>query len=132
MPFRPGVDLSEPPTGAPDLHPVSLPPAIGTNVGMRVDVTSRATMAAMLVGFLQSGVDLTVLGMPGCMQLNTGDVTFSMMMGAQSADINFGLPDNPHLIGREIHAQAVIFEPRANAFGLLTSNGLTLRFGACR
>jgi hypothetical protein len=113
--------------------------ALGTTLpvlGSTLTLTTSQFPASSVLGIqilsttrLDPGVDLTAIGMPGCLQhagLDSLNVTFPV--GGQATFL-FAIPNNPGLMGFQLTAQSVAFVTGANAAGLTTSNGVALTLG---
>jgi hypothetical protein len=72
---------------------------------------------------------LDSLGMPGC-QLLVGLNSSGFIIGALGhLGMSFLVPTTPSLLGVETHWQGAAFDAPANAFGMVTSQALTLVLG---
>ena len=78
------------------------------------------------------GIDLSALGITGgCsafVDLNSS-VYDSTAVGVGSVPINVPLPFDNFLVGLNVYSQSAALNPLFNAFGVQTSNGLSLRLG---
>ena len=111
-------------TGVPSQRPV-----IGST--LRVDVTnlpSSPSAVIMLVGTtaVVPGVDLGVLGAPGC-TLDTDILSFALLApslshGGWIASWSMAIPNDPSWLGQSIYNQVATRDPTANPFGVTTSN----------
>ena len=78
---------------------------------------------------LDPGVDLTAIGMPGCLQHAGLDLLNLLFPVGGQANFLFSIPNNPGLMGFQLTGQSVAFVTGANAAGLTTSNGVALTLG---
>ena len=70
--------------------------------------------------------DLGGVGMPGCKQYVSLDVSVPLATGvAGSPSYSFPVPNDPALRGGRFHLQYVFADAGANALGLVATNGLT-------
>jgi hypothetical protein len=105
-------------------------PVLGA--GMRLAVTGAPPASAGALGFAFAGglpaVDLTPFGAPGC-QLYLDPATMVWRGLGTGRELPLLLPSCPPLLGCRCHAQAMAWQPAANALGLVTSNGVELVLG---
>lgn len=117
----------------PLLHAANQRPKLGTSVTL---TTSRLDPASVLginlIGFTRHdpGIELSSLGMPDCYLFTSLDLMFPFFPAAQSGSHTIAIPNQASLTGFELHAQGVAWDFPANAFGMVSSNGLTLRLGS--
>ncbi len=74
-------------------------------------------------------LDLSVVGMTGCSLRSSLDF---MVAGPNLGGVFFAgieIPNDPSLVGRELHSQTIALDPGVNAFGAVLSNALTLKIG---
>ena len=74
-------------------------------------------------------VDLTILGMPGCVGRVSLDLTDFVVGAANSATWSLALPNLPTLSGFLLYNQAFVLDPTANAFGFVTSDAAGMVLG---
>lgn len=73
---------------------------------------------------------LAPIGMPGCSLLTSIDaIVLTTASAAGEATIVCSVPNQPGLLGAEIHCQGAFFDPLANPGGIAMSGALTLRLG---
>ncbi|MGE3171300.1 MAG: hypothetical protein AB7O97_01660 [Planctomycetota bacterium] len=115
------------------LHRVSPRPILGSTCDSITDhVPPGAPFSLHLLGTVAvtPGPDLAVLGAPNCFQAIDGVVhSFLLAAPLPRQQIALNVPNDPFLIGGELMSQSAVFAPGVNAFGLLTSNAVRLRFG---
>jgi len=107
-------------------------PSLGTTLQMDVDQVSAGSLLGVLIlGFNQvnPGVDLTFLGMPGCDLYATLDTQLPFPLAGPVTTLPLPIPATPSLAGFTFATQAATFTPAANAFGFLSSNGVSLTVG---
>jgi hypothetical protein len=123
---------------ASDVAPLALAasarPLVGTTINL---TTSNATGANIGVNFLSvvqipaPGFDLGILGAPGCAALVDVNAGISSVIGnvlGLSLSAPFAIPATAPL-GVQVFSQSVWLDATQNAFGILTSNGVTLTLG---
>ncbi len=130
-PFSTQGNDSNPLLLASDVNPV-----IGTTVNLTV--ADQAPNPGIGVTFITTvqvapGFDLGIIGAPGC--LANVDINFGAGFAIDSIPVNgltlaFPIPANPANVGLSFFCQSIWLNPTANAFGLVTSNGLRLRIGS--
>ncbi len=84
-------------------------------------------------GGLKLPYDLTALGATGCKVLTGADViltaTSHPSYSSGSTYFCFFVPENPSFIGQHIYSQGFVIDPKANAMGLLSTEGWDITFG---
>jgi len=125
--------LTGPLTTSPDKdalwHRATLRPVTGNQVPLvSGPIPPAAPFAAVVFGLTQiyPGVHLNFLGMPGCYQYMSADVSQFVLPGGGLAQSLFTIPNAPTLAGVAIKTQGAAFVPGYNATGAITSNGLLL------
>jgi hypothetical protein len=107
-------------------------PSLGSNFPVNVgNITTGSALGFMVLGLTQlpGGVDLTVLGSPGCTLYVSLDVVLPVPLLGNPTPFAVLLPSSPALAGVLIEAQAATLTPGATPLGILTSNGLELTLG---
>lgn len=74
-------------------------------------------------------LDLTGLGMPGCLLRVAPDLLTVLPAVGSTAPWTLQLPANAAFLGWSLVAQGAAFDPPANAFGVVVGNALELRLG---
>ena len=140
LPFVTSVDATSPPlvlsasprpvsTGAFPVWPN--PANFGETVTYQVDnVPETVTGSGQAVGLIifsfsqNTGLDLGFIGAPGCSAfVNSMDVPVAFVNPGASASVQFSLPSGL-TPGAQFYTQAIALVSGANAFGLVTSNGI--------
>ena len=107
-------------------------PHIGSTVTLTTtQFPATATLGVQILStvILNPGTDLTSIGMPGCLlSVNLDVLSLLVAIGGQATS-PLTVPNNPTLIGTQIGAQSAAFYGEANAFGMVTSNGMRLSVG---
>ncbi len=124
-------------TSSPEQRALTLasatPPVIGTTVTFTTNEVPATGLSFYLLsaGQYNPGLDLGVLGAPGCQAYITlPEVFSSLQIGSPSGSSSFGIPADPFFIGQSFYSQAAAVDPAANAFGFTTSNGVTSTMNA--
>jgi hypothetical protein len=73
---------------------------------------------------------LDFLGMPGCALLASPDATVFVAAAGGIATLTLTIPTTASLAGTMVYGQVAVLDPGANAFGVVTSNGLSLQVGS--
>jgi hypothetical protein len=115
---------------------VSAAPVLGNTIDF---VTSNPSALGVGINFLSvvalpgPGLDLSILGAPGCfahVDINAGvGNLISNVPGLPGATITLPLPNSPALAGFALSSQSIWLDPAANAFGIITSNGVNVTLG---
>jgi hypothetical protein len=120
--------------GAP-LSLISQPgsrPVLGTTYTMDIDQSSNGALIGLMLfggtGF-DPGIDLSVIGMPGCELYTSLDVMLTLVLTGPSTPFPIGIPNVPALAGSVLHGEAAALVPTANPLGIATSNGIKLTIG---
>ncbi|HEX5053086.1 MAG TPA: hypothetical protein VFZ65_15030 [Planctomycetota bacterium] len=137
--FAGGTPLSLPGT---EVFPLALVASAKPIIGTTIDLTTSNPSTNPGVGinfvsvgqFPAPGINLGVIGAAGCaafvdISAGVGNVISNLGMGFPPMSVTFPLPNNPIYAGLSIYSQSVWLDPAANAFGIITSNGLSLLLG---
>ena len=107
-------------------------PQLGTTATLTTTQFALSSLLGIQIlgtTLLNPGVDLGVIGMPGCLQSVSLDVLYVLVPAGGQATYGLVVPNNPSLMGATIGAQSAAFYSEANAFGMVTSNGIALTIG---
>ena len=125
----------------PEAFPLTLntsaKPLIGTTINLDTTRETGQNLGINFVSIAQipaPGIDLGILGMPGCPALvdvnqSVGNLISNLGLPGVSMSVAFPLPNNPALAGQSVYSQSIWLDAGANAFGALTSNGVSLLLG---
>jgi hypothetical protein len=116
----------------------SAPPVLGNSVDL---ATTNETIPGLGINFLSlaalpaPGIDLGLLGAPGCFALVDPNVAVGNLISNLGAPfppmtVTLPIPVNPALPGFTLASQSVFLDPGANAFGMIVSNAVTLVVGS--
>lgn len=100
-------------------------PILGTNWTMQVSSTPAGTsLGFVLIGLGDPNLDLTPLGMTGCVR-HTDQLGSVLLLGPfPGATYGMAIPASPTFLGLPIHTQAALLAPGVNPIGVAASNGL--------
>ncbi len=108
-------------------------PLIGSTINFNTaNIPAGTVFGILLLSFVQlnPGMDLTGLGMPGCLQFAQAPGTVNgFFVAGSTASQSLAIPNNPALNGTLVFGQTATFTPGFNPAGILASNGLRLRTG---
>jgi hypothetical protein len=117
-----------------DRAPLALAIAPAPKLGSTITITTN-NMPAIGVGvnFLSTtqlpGIDLGIVGMPGCRAYVNPDLG-STVIGSPTAAYTFAIPSTPSLVNLQLFSQSLAIDTTLpNAFGAITSNGVALTIG---
>jgi hypothetical protein len=105
-------------------------PLLGQDYTLDVDNMNPAiNIAAVAFGFTQlPGIDLSILGMPGCLAYTSADLLVTVVGTGGSGSFTwqsvFGL------VGDSFYVQALCLDPAVNAFGFSISNAVFATIGS--
>lgn len=135
------VTLTSLPLAAVETLPLKVAASAAPVLGNTIDfVTSNPSALGVGINFLSvvalpgPGLDLSILGAPGCfahVDINAGvGNLISNVPGLPGLTVSLPLPNSPSLAGFALSSQSIWLDPAANAFGIITSNGVNLTLGA--
>ena len=109
-------------------------PILGTTQTINLtNVPNPASSIGLVaIGFTQTnpGIDLVVIGAPGCFLYNPATVLQTLFPLVATTPWSLAIPNTPALSNSHVYVQgAALVPPGSNAFGLLTSNGIDLLLG---
>ena len=119
-------------SATPTALSATTPPKLGSTFGLRLSNLGSLTPGILLFGFSDKSwggislpLDLAFLGMNGCNLLVSWnvEVNFTSPRAGGVLDLPLPIPTNPTLEGLTFYNQAWVLDPKANAFGVGTSNG---------
>jgi hypothetical protein len=111
-------------------HSSSARPVIGTSINLRTTNLPFGTpLCADIFSFTQHnpGIDLSLLGMPGCRQYVGLDASLTFVPAGSTGSLSINIPNNPGLAGLHLFSQGAAFANGFNSLGVLAANGLDLR-----
>ncbi len=109
------------------------PPVLGASVTFQTSEIPATGLSFYLLsaGQYNPGLDLGVIGAPGCQAyIQLPEILSLLQIGGPSASSTYSIPNDPFFIGVSVYSQSVAVDPAANAFGFITSNGVTSTFNA--
>lgn len=103
----------------------------GGNWGLNVtNIPVTGVLGIDIFGVADPAVnDLGFLGMPGCGLRATLDSLNAYIPAGTSHAYGLAIPAVPALVGQNFHTTSAMFVPGVNAFGAITSNGITATIG---
>ncbi|MGA0061332.1 MAG: hypothetical protein ACO3RU_17300, partial [Planctomycetota bacterium] len=105
-------------------------PVLGSTMALSLQhVPTNAISVTLGLGFAQSSVDLTVLGMPGCTSLVTPVDQIPMVRVGSTAAMSLSIPNQAALLGAHVYTQGIAIAPGINTLGVVSSNGGDLMLG---
>ena len=108
-------------------------PVLGTTVNLITSgIPSGAfgTISILSVGTIQPGIDLGIIGMPGCdANVDIVNAVLDFVVGSPTATRAFALPATPALSGQTAYSQSLVVAAGVNPLGGLTTNGVALLLG---
>lgn len=118
----------------PLIHTLSGLPVLGGSYTLECSNIPQpgSLIGVFFLGFTQfnPGLDLSVIGMPGCQQYTSLDVSLvNLLNGMTTMSNTVPVPNNAALIGLTVYSQAATLSPGINAFGAITSNGASATVG---
>ena len=104
-------------------------PIQGSNLTLRTeDIPAGSVFASVFLGFQQypSGLDLTSLGLPGCRQYSSLDISFGVPIFGSQATTSIGIPSSSVWTGVHLYATSATLTSGFNQGNALTANGVDL------
>ena len=104
---------------------------LGATMVIDIQNLPAPELMVMVLGLavINPSLDLGVLGAPGCFGHVTPDVLDVVSGVAGAASFSLSIPATPALAGFELHTQAIVVDPAANAFGGVVSDAATATVG---
>jgi hypothetical protein len=116
----------------PLTHATSTRPVCGATVQLQTaDLPAGSLLGGTILGLTQffPGIDLGLIGMPGCALYASLDVLDLTVPSASSFGYALAIPSSVSLVGTTVLTQGIAHAPWGNPFGMTTSNGLRLVVG---
>jgi len=107
-------------------------PVLGTtSVLTTSEVPPTGVLAIQTLSLTQHnpGISVAFLGMPGCTAYGDLDAMYVIAPSGGMATYPLVIPNQANLAGFQLTAQTSVFDPTANAFGFINSNGVLLTLG---
>jgi hypothetical protein len=109
-------------------------PIIGNAVtfnASNIPATSPISVYVCSAGQTNPGIDLGSVGAPGCFAfVSLPEILAVDLLTNPTAAATFTIPADPFFAGQKFYSQAVSFDASANAFGMITSNGIASTMNA--
>jgi hypothetical protein len=110
-------------------------PIVGQTMTVTVDQLPQ-NLAVLMLGLSSTTspfgplpLDLTLIGAPGCFGRVSPDVLLTVTGTNNVGTLSLPIPSTPAVAGFVFHMQALVFDPPANAFGLVASDAVTAVVG---
>jgi hypothetical protein len=81
------------------------------------------------VPYAGGGLDLTILGMPGCRLIGETSAALPFVPAGGTVTHGIVVPASPALAGATVHSQTIALAPGRNAVGAVVSNAILWTFG---
>ena len=105
-------------------------PVLGSTIGLSMqNVPTNSLTVTLGLGFVQSSIDLTALGMPGCTSLVSAVEQIPMARIGSTAAVSLSIPNQASLLGAHVYAQGIAIAPGMNTLGVVSSNGGDMMLG---
>jgi hypothetical protein len=107
-------------------------PVLGTTINLNtsnIPAGSVIGVAILSVTEYSPGIDLAILGMPGCRLYAGLDVLNNFATPGTTGVYSWNIPNVPAASGMVVMNQSAILKPGINAFGFVTSNAVQLLLG---
>lgn len=123
-------------SGSFDSAPLALAtgePIIGSNMAVTTNFVPAPGLLFNIISTTQynPGIDLGIVGAPGCLaHVDPGTSVYdTFLFGTGTVAFNVAIPNDISFLGVSLYMQSAAVDPFFNAFGFITSNGVTLTFG---
>jgi hypothetical protein len=108
-------------------------PVLGTTALSTTSNLPASAFAAFqgisFVPYAGGGLDLTILGMPGCRLIGETSTTIPFVPAGGTVTHGIVIPSIPALAGATVHSQTIALAPGRNALGAVVSNAIAWTFG---
>jgi hypothetical protein len=124
--FRNSADNASP------LALASTVPTLGSNLTFTTtNFPASSVLGIQILGITRfnPGIDLSVIGMPGCFAFESLDAMYLLFPVAQQATYTMPIPNNPVLMGFQMTGQSAAFVNGVNSAGMVSSNGVAITLG---
>jgi hypothetical protein len=114
-------------TNGTPVHQTTGTPQIAQTLGLGLANGVPNGFAILVIGFYNGNppfpLDLSVYGMPGCLQYtDVVSAQFAVLDAVGGGNVPFTIPNDPGLVTVKLYSQFACIDPSANAAGLTTSN----------
>jgi len=108
-------------------------PVLGTTAQSTTSNLPASAIAAFqglsFTTYPAGGIDLTVLGMPGCRLTGETSAALPFVPSGNAVLHGFSVPSTPALAGSIVHSQTIALTPGRNALGAVLSNSIRWTLG---
>jgi hypothetical protein len=111
-------------------HSSSARPVIGTSINLlTTNIPAGTVLGADILSFTQHnpGIDLTIIGMPGCRQYVGLDTSLTFFPAGGTGTVPLNIPNVAAFAGLHLFSQGASFTSGFNALGVLAANGIDLK-----
>ncbi|MGA1608985.1 MAG: hypothetical protein ACO4CT_18505, partial [Planctomycetota bacterium] len=81
------------------------------------------------IGGIPLPLDLSVVGMPGCLLLTSSEQAVTLPNLGGRATMSLSIPSDPVLLGSSLYFQGAALDRIANPQGIIVTNGVEARIG---
>lgn len=114
-------------------HQIQGVATLGQKISFDLHRAAPSRLAFLAIGNQTRKLDLAILGAPGCHLYNNNLITLGLKTNVNgSVGLPASIPTQQSLLGFFMASQFGVADPGANAAGLVTSNGMTLKLGGVR
>jgi PKD repeat protein len=110
-------------------------PQVGTTLAVNLN-NLPLSAAIIITGFSNTNslfgplpLDLSIYGAPGCQARVSSEGSLFLLGAGNAATWNFGIPNDPGLVGLQMYNQALVLDPGFNALGAVMSDAAAMFIG---
>jgi hypothetical protein len=109
-------------------------PVINTSLTFttsNIPASTAFTLYVLSVGQINPGVDLGIIGAPGCnAYIQLPEVLSNFQIGGPTATTVVSIPNDPFFVGQSFYSQAIGLDASANAAGITSSSAVSCLMGS--
>jgi hypothetical protein len=109
-------------------------PVINTSLTFttsNIPASTAFTLYVLSVGQINPGVDLGIIGAPGCnAYIQLPEVLSNFQIGGPTATTVVSIPNDPFFVGQSFYSQAIGLDATANAAGITSSSAVSCLMGS--
>jgi len=109
-------------------------PVINTSLTFttsNIPASTAFTLYVLSVGKIDPGVDLGIIGAPGCnAYIQLPEVLSNFQIGGPTATTVVSIPNDPFFVGQSFYSQAIGLDATANAAGITSSSAVSCLMGS--
>ena len=96
-----------------------------------IPASTAFTLYVLSVGQINPGVDLGIIGAPGCnAYIQLPEVLSNFQIGGPTATTVVSIPNDPFFVGQSFYSQAIGLDATANAAGITSSSAVSCLMGS--